>query len=313
MCIKPRMAWYNKLLNPTGKRGIHFKPSAADSMRSPFGDIQVPCGKCHGCYDTRRNIWVNRLLLEFDLFRSGTFITLTFRNEPPSLDKRPAQLFLKRLRHVERDFGISIPSPLRYFLAGERGSLKGRPHYHAILFGVNMFDAAWQPYLVSNSNGYPVFSSRVLEKLWPYGFVTIGEATPSSIRYVAKYVCKSSPEDDSFSLKSIGLGASFFFDIKRHGRKRIYNYKHSDTASVLINGKVHISNSRCGAFDISIPKCYGRYIERISPSDFIDYTLMREIDTLSYIHTHNHLQDLAAYRDRLRVRLAKDKIKRTLH
>lgn len=308
------MAWYNKALNPSGKRGIHFQPSADDSMRAPFGDIQVPCGKCHGCFDTRRNIWVNRLMLEFDLFRFGTFITLTFRDEPPSLEKRPAQLFLKRLRHVERDYGIKIPSPLRYFLAGERGSLKGRPHYHAILFGINMFDCVWQPFLATyDDNGRPVFSSHILEQIWPHGFVTIGEASPASIRYVAKYVCKATPDDDSFSLKSIGLGAPFFFDIKRQGRKWLYNYKHSDSASLLINGNVHISNSRCGAYNIRIPKCYGRYIERISSSDFIDYTLMRDLDTVEYIHMHDHLKELAAYRDRLNVRLAKDKIKRKLH
>lgn len=54
----------------------------------------------------------------------------TLDDGTPTLCKRDLQLFFKRLRH-------KYPAnSLKYFVAGEYGSRRGRPHYHALIFGI---------------------------------------------------------------------------------------------------------------------------------------------------------------------------------
>lgn len=114
------------------------------------------------------------------------FITLTFspealeeRNNPPSLDVSEFQRFMKRLRH---QYGEGI----RFFHCGEYGDKNKRPHYHALLFGVDFSDKE----LFRQRDGVRLYISDNLSKLWPYGHATIGDVTFESAAYVARYVMK---------------------------------------------------------------------------------------------------------------------------
>lgn len=62
----------------------------------------------------------------------------------------------------------------------------GRPHYHALLFGLGFADLK----LHKRNNGNPIFTSATLEKLWPYGFSSVGQVTFQSAAYVARYIVK---------------------------------------------------------------------------------------------------------------------------
>lgn len=114
------------------------------------------------------------------------FITLTFspeelakRSNPPSLDVGEFQRFMKRLR---KKYGNGI----RFFHCGEYGEKNKRPHYHALLFGVDFEDRQ----LFSQRDGVRLYTSDNLSKLWPYGYATIGNVTFESAAYVARYVMK---------------------------------------------------------------------------------------------------------------------------
>lgn len=100
------------------------------------------------------------------------------------------QLFMKRLRkhtkHYYESRGLPVPK-LRYLHSGEYGEENRRPHYHAILFGEDFSDAR---VLRPRNNGNPLWTSPVLDRLWPYGFHTIGEVTFASCAYVARYALK---------------------------------------------------------------------------------------------------------------------------
>lgn len=65
------------------------------------------------------------------------FVTLTYDDEHMpyggDLHYRHFQLFLKKLRK-------RLGRPVRYFMCGEYGDRLGRPHYHAILIGVEVAD-----------------------------------------------------------------------------------------------------------------------------------------------------------------------------
>jgi hypothetical protein len=111
------------------------------------------------------------------------FVTLTFAPEhlPPdgSVRVEDVQGFMKRLRkRVGR---------VRFFACGEYGEDLGRPHYHLLLFGWAPSDRQlWR----RTGSGHLVYRSQLLEAVWPFGHVEIGDVTPHSAGYVARYATK---------------------------------------------------------------------------------------------------------------------------
>lgn len=163
--------------NASGKRSIVF------NLRSGYSDMKVtlPCGQCIGCRLDRSRQWAIRCMHEASLHSRNCFITLTFNDDhvTDSLDKRDFVLFMKRLR---KKFGRGP----RYFHCGEYGELLQRPHHHACLFNFDFPDKV----LFSVNRGVSLYRSAALEKLWPFGFSTVGAVTFESAAYVARYVTK---------------------------------------------------------------------------------------------------------------------------
>ena len=115
-----------------------------------------------------------RMIHELDNFNCAVFVTLTYDEDhlPPhaSLVVSDLQKFFKRLRKEVSSSGNSI----RYFACGEYGDRFGRPHYHAIIFGLSQ-----------SKRDKDLISSK-----WPFGRCYYGSAEPDSIRYVAQYIDK---------------------------------------------------------------------------------------------------------------------------
>jgi len=154
--------------------------SASGGVGSP---IKIPCGRCVGCRVARSKEWATRIVHETQLHDSAWFLTLTYAPEhlpaTGSLDKRHLQLFWKRLRFARQ-------ARIRYFACGEYGEQLSRPHYHAIVWGVNFPDMrTW-----SRDQDNPLWQSAELEKLWGLGFCSIGRVTFDSAAYVARYSMK---------------------------------------------------------------------------------------------------------------------------
>lgn len=102
----------------------------------------------------------------------SVFITLTYDDEnlpsegqTPQAQKKPVQLFLKRLR-------AALPQKLRYFICSEYGDRTNRLHFHGIIFGASMFDA------------------KAIDEAWGLGWTLTGECNQKTINYVTKYVTK---------------------------------------------------------------------------------------------------------------------------
>lgn len=145
-------------------------------------EIAIPCGQCIGCRINRQQMWAFRCLAEASLHRLNWFATLTYAPEhlPPlgELRHRDWQLFAKRVR---RRLG-----PFRYLMCGEYGEQTQRPHYHALIFGLDIPDI--ERYGVRR--GHPVFRSALLSELWGLGLCEFGTVTAQSARYCAGYVLK---------------------------------------------------------------------------------------------------------------------------
>jgi len=111
------------------------------------------------------------------------FLTLTYEDKhvPRSLDYvSQFQPFIKRLRahfgrRREKDSGI------RFFACGEYGDT-WRAHYHCMVFGAAFHDLS--------PVRHRLFRSPELERLWPFGFSSIGTVEYDSAAYVAGYCLK---------------------------------------------------------------------------------------------------------------------------
>lgn len=188
-CYHPILGYRSRLINSSGKRSIVFNPNEG------YADmpVTVPCGKCIGCRLERSRNWAIRCMHEASCHDENCFITLTFNSDnldpAGSLRKEDFQKFMKRLR---KHFA---PQKIRYFHCGEYGDQLSRPHHHACLFGFDFHDKIF----LTEKSGTVLYTSPTLEKLWPFGFSTIGSVTFESAAYVARYVMKklSYPEADT--------------------------------------------------------------------------------------------------------------------
>ena len=187
-CYNPLTAWRKQRLDPkTGKRGITFNRSQGVADM----ELSIPCGKCMGCRIRKSVEWALRCVHETQMYESNCFITLTYDDDhlpaDGSLKKKHFQDFMKRLRQK-----VS-PRKIRYFMCGEYGSELQRPHYHALIFNYDFPDK--EPFKYSNNS--VLYTSSQLSELWPFGFVTIGEANYTTASYCARYTLKKIFGDDA--------------------------------------------------------------------------------------------------------------------
>lgn len=144
----------------------------------------------------RSDAWSTRLHHENSSHEESCFVTLTYNElflpDSYSVNVRPLQLFFKRLRKMVKK--NDPDKVIRYFACGEYGDRNFRPHFHAIIFGVDFADK--RPWRVTGS-GHTSFVSATLEKLWPFGHCEIGTVTAQSCAYVARYVMKKMTGDQA--------------------------------------------------------------------------------------------------------------------
>lgn len=258
--------------------------------------LSLPCGQCVGCRLERSRQWAMRIMHEASNYGlSNSFITLTYNDDnlpsDLSLNHSHFQKFFKRLRKF-------LPSKtVRYYMCGEYGDEFKRPHYHACIFNHDFPD---REVVAKTPSGHYIYRSQSLERLWPFGFSSVGDLTFESAAYVARYVMKKItgdaadthyqmvdtdtgeifwrvPEYNRMSLKP-GIGADWF------DKYRADVYPHDE---VIANGVA-----------CKPPRYYDKMLKRIDPLMYDDIKCYREIDNL------NRLSDNTPERLEIRERLA---------
>ena len=194
-------------------------------------DILVPCGQCTACRIKRSTEWKYRLMAELPYWNyNACFVTLTYDDEhlpvDRSLNKEDLKKFFKRLRKdlvLEGRYHItpsgSKSCDLKYYACGEYGDITLRPHYHAIIFGLN-YDEHDRQLIMDNwrlCDPLRFKKSNGQEK----GFAPV---SPEDIGYVTGYVQKKysgklakniyGDRLPPFSVNSQGLGLRFAEDNK---------------------------------------------------------------------------------------------------
>lgn len=182
-CTRPVTGYWSAKFGDAGKRLVTFKKSEAFSGVP----LRLPCGKCPDCRLLYSAQWAVRGVHELRLHNANEFVTLTYDDKHlpcvvdeglPTLRKRDAQLFMKRLRKV---YGEGI----RFMCAGEYGGRTDRPHLHFILFNWTVED---KKFYKETARGDSLYKSEIVRRLWPFGDNVIGDVSFESIAYVARYI-----------------------------------------------------------------------------------------------------------------------------
>lgn len=166
--------------------------------------VQVPCGKCEQCRLDRAKEWSERIMIESLAYEDNYFVTLTFHQVKPGqeVSKKDVQAFVKRLRTY-------IGPGIRFFACGEYGEKFGRPHYHLVLFNCPLDDLKLK-YI--DKDGHNFYTSATIEKAWKKGFCLVGDVSPETAMYVARYTLKKTPGKEGFILMSRnpGIGCDYY-------------------------------------------------------------------------------------------------------
>lgn len=228
---------------------------------NPFHGFR--CRSCSNCLSANTKLWTQRLLSEFvgsdemiafcltytdSMLRSPEVGASPYKEDEivlenmfenfnyslkyddwyePCLSKRDCQLFIKRLR--ER---IGNKSTIKYFLKGEYGGDKGRPHIHGIIFYHNSSSqyglyAKKDDIMKSWYNGMykeykqPIYLSHIMnvgKRIRVNPIIEFGTIDLKTLAYICKYTSKEVIKDKfpsstivpEFTLKSRHIGNGLF-------------------------------------------------------------------------------------------------------
>lgn len=186
---------YVKFLTSKGEFIKKFKPEKFGTP-SPddHGDLLLPCGKCIECIQSKSIEWAQRVKHELSLHEENCFITLTYNDENLKSSLVVYEDFQNFIRRLKREFK---QKKIRYIMSAEYGDNYKRPHFHAIIFGISFTNLKYHS---TTKSGSKIYTSKQLEKLWTYGFSSIGEANERTAYYIASYCLKDTEHsitDDS--------------------------------------------------------------------------------------------------------------------
>lgn len=242
-CYFPIRAWRTTYINPdTEKRQITF------NRKNGFEDMELalPCGKCEGCIKKRVEQWALRCVHESQHHEHSCFITLTYDDDNlpknGSLDHSHFQKFMKRLR--KKYTGVTI----KYFMCGEYGGSTLRPHFHALLFGIDFFDKTEYSIQKNITN----YTSATLSDLWTLGFHTIGDVHYGTAKYVAKYSLKRAGEL-GHDYDELGLKPEYLKMSQGLGAKHALKYK---------NEMIQNDNFIVNGYKNPVPRYYEKFISK---------------------------------------------------
>jgi len=147
---------------------------------------------------------------------SNTFLNITYDDEHNSggLSIRDIQLLYKKLRHKN-------DKPIKHFTAGEYGDRTQRPHYHAIIFGMEQpkdkqrWDKEYN-------------HSQTLNNLWGKGNITFTDLTDARIAYATGYVLKKAGYRKQIYCDEDGVDLQPPFRIMSQGLGKAYLEKYHE-------------------------------------------------------------------------------------
>lgn len=238
------------------------------------GDLIVlPCGQCLDCRCRHAQEWANRIMLEAQYHEHSYFITLTYDEEhvprvcsPDGelvLTLRPKDLqdFIRRLRR-QQEYHKS--NHIRFYAVGEYGSTTHRPHYHIIVFGLELNDLK---YIGRNKHGTPLHDSDTIRSLWQNGLTEVDVMTWEAAAYCARYTTKKLGKAETDFYEQHGLVPEF----SRMSLKPAigWQYFEDNMQQIYEDDKIYISTAK-GGRTCKPPRYYDDKYDDIYPAYMAD-------------------------------------------
>lgn len=209
--------------------------------------LNVPCGHCLNCLIKKESqiefLAKKELLYNYRKGLSASFVTLTYDdNHIPyndngfvTLRRSDLQKFIKRIRRNMAFHNFTRKFKILY--CGEYGngshsnSRTGvstcRPHYHIVFIGLS-----------------PDEAKAYTRKLWPFGLCDVGPLGAGGIRYLCKYMMKSSCDKEIKELRAAaGVENPFFYHSVGMGKDWILDNLWKiveDNFTFNLNGKINL-------------------------------------------------------------------------
>ncbi|QCS36671.1 replication initiator protein [Capybara microvirus Cap3_SP_588] len=310
MCLNPKKAYLMNYKKDNNKNVILFNKPIYQDWHKIKREIYIPCGICKECKMSHAFDWVVRCTAESLCYENNYFVTLTYDNDKipmtpyfgdddscfmiPTLRYKDVQDFFKRLRS-KLDYNDN--GNVRHFTCSEYGGITQRPHYHSILFGINLTDLK---YYKKTENGDILYTSKLLSDCWQNGFVIVGEVTPESIAYVSRYSLKKQVDEtySSYHLSDFRESPKLYMS-RRPGIGAPYYEKHQ------IHNKWQKLYLNSDLKDIDYPKYFLSMLEINDEELYIDY--MNNKDKINEIKANAYYPDEKTESYRLEVQARKYK------
>lgn len=296
MCLYPKKI-RNRKYTATKKNGGNIpEPPIIGRGNTPIYDqrvleIEVPCGQCIECRNTKAREWQVRLAEEIKIHKYNYFITLTFA--PQKLDNllkktgKPECNYVAgyAVRHMLERYRKDNKTSLKHWLITELGHENTeRIHMHGLIFT----DQELQFGSVDDNN-------LRTWKYWKYGYIYVGEyVNARTISYISKYITKIDTDHKGFIgqiLASPGIGRSFIDKLEITGHD--YRYRPGDSSDYyrLENGT-----------KVKLPSYYKKklYNEEDREKIWRDFMDRDSITILGQDHSTRTCETLTTIRDNAR-------------
>lgn len=221
-------------------------------------------------------MWADRCIAEATRHKSSYFVTFTYNDDnlpirefiddngefKPSMTlvKEDFQKLMKRIRK-----NYQYDNKLRFFMAGEYGSQSARPHYHAIIFGLQLDDLEIYK---KTELGFNLYTSKFLENCWQHkGYVIVAEVTWETCAYTARYILKKQTGKASEIYEQLNIIPEFTLMSRKPGIAR--DFYEENKLAFLKYGEVPISTMKDGRIIKSV-KYFDKLLE-------IEYPLEKEL------------------------------------
>lgn len=221
-----------KFVNGELKAKLLLKAGKAYNGKNSEIAEWIPCGKCINCQLNQSAVWAGRLMGEFLTTKGGAdtwnkkevyFLTLTYSDDNLTYTEAGHETLNREdLKNFKEKLKKQFPE-LKYYLTGHYGGATHRPHYHGIIFGVELKDLREMPY--QSKRGNTLHRSKTIDEIWE----NKGKAEIIRVRdqramsYVAghetDYLIKLAKHDDQeavYHIQSPGLGKQYYLEHREH-------------------------------------------------------------------------------------------------
>lgn len=310
-CYKPLIRVADLTKWETAKDGHRFHPAkviSTDRLENYWQTFsmghykyeQINCGNCIGCRIDKSREWANRGYLESLYYNQNYFVTLTYDdNHKPYVDEittsegitytdqdgiewngilklEDLQNFMKRLRSkMARKY--KQKTRIRMMACGEYGTEKQRPHYHLIIFNLQLpADSFYNPRVNWENNIY--YQNKIIEECWTDGISNIAEANWETMAYTARYITKKingNQSEDLYAMK--GQRKEFFVASNRPGIANKYYEQNKE--KIYKNDQIMIQNNK-GVHYVKPPDYFDKLYKAENPKAYEQLQKRRKKENL---------------------------------